>query len=354
MKKTFVNSALRAGSAPGTLRYLGKERTEPIKITVYEFDETQGVMTEISDVEECAKYITSPTVSWIKVVGIHNVDILRRIGEVFSIHPLVLEDLVNTANRPKYEAFENYLFMVTKVLWLNEKTDKIADEQISIIAGNNWVISFQEYERGIFKPLITRIMDIQGRIRKRGSDYLFYAIADTIVDHYFILFEQIDSIIEKLDVNLMTETDQEILDDIHKLKQNMVHIRRNIAPIRESVYQLMKDESPLINETTDVFIKDLYDHTIQAVDAVDSYREALGGMIDVYLSMTSFKMNEVMKVLTIIATIFIPLTFIAGIYGMNFDNMPELHWAWGYFAILVLMFGIGVALMFYFKVKKWF
>jgi len=281
------------------------------------------------------------------------VGIIEKIGKHFSIHPLILEDILHTGQRPKMEDFEDYIFLVVKMFYYDEKDDEIKMEQVSLLLGSNFVISFQEREGDIFDPIRERIRNHKGRIRMMKADYLGYALLDTIVDNYFIILEKVGENIENMEEELVTRPTPETLQTIHNLKRELIVLRKSIWPLREVVNSLERGESPLINEATGVYLRDVYDHTIQVIDTIETFRDMVSGMLDIYLSSISNKMNEVMKVLTIIATIFIPLTFVAGIYGMNFEFMPELKWHWGYFAALLVMVAVAVIMVFYFRRKRW-
>lgn len=280
-------------------------------------------------------------------------DVIEKLGKCFNVHPLTLEDILNTEQRPKAEDFDDYIFIVSKMLYYDEKEHLVRSEQVSIILGPNFLISFQEVEGDVFNSVRERLRKGKGRIRKAASDYLAYALIDAIVDHYFIILENFGEKIESLEDQLVTAPTQETLQSIHNMKREMILFRKQVWPLRELIAKLTKGETPLINESTHVYLRDVYDHTIQIIDTIESFRDILSGMLDIYLSTISNRMNEVMKVLTIIATIFIPLTFIAGIYGMNFKFMPELEWHWGYFLALLVMGIIALVMVFYFWKKEW-
>jgi magnesium transporter len=332
---------------------VGEKRAAEVQIAVIDYDEAQFQEKEAKTVEECFPFKDKPTVTWINVNGIHRVDVIEKIGKHFNIHPLVLEDILNTGQRPKMEDFGEYIYIVLKMLHYNDETNEIASEQMSLILGPNFVISFQEKEGDVFNPIRERIRNDKGRIRKMGSDYLAYALADAVVDNYFIILEKFGEKTEFLEEELVTNPTPETLQGIHNLKREMIFLRKSVWPLREVISGLERGESALIKKTTAIYLRDVYDHTIQVIDTVETLRDMISGMLDIYLSSISNKMNEVMKVLTIIATIFIPLTFIAGVYGMNFANMPELGWHWGYFVVLVVMLAIGVSMLIHFRRKKW-
>ena len=324
-----------------------------MKIRVIDYDESDLQEKEIVKIDECYPYKEKPTVTWINIDGIHDVDIIERIGKNYGVHPLLLEDIVNTEQRPKIEDFEDYLFLILKMLSFDEKQREIKIEQVSLVVGPNYVLSFQEKEGDVFDPLRDRIRRAKGRIRKMGADYLAYALLDAIVDGYFLILEKIGDKIEGLEENLISHPDTKILQAIHYLKREMIFLRRSVWPLREVISVMSRKESTLIKESTGIFLRDVYDHTIQVIDTIETYRDMVSGMLDTYLSSISNRMNEVMKVLTIFAAIFIPLTFVAGIYGMNFAFMPELGWKWGYFAALTVMASMAISMLIYFRRKKW-
>ena len=353
MPRLVKKRSKKVGLPPGTLVHIGEKKRERTTITILDYDERHLQEQEIKTVDECLPFKDKPTVTWIDVDGIHEVKILERLGDSFGLHPLVVEDVLNTDQRPKMEDFGDYIFIVLKMLYYNDKNDEIVTEQISLILGPNFVISFQEREGDVFDPIRERIRSEKGRIRKMGADYLAYALVDSIVDNYFIILEKLGEKIEFLEDELVTNPTPETLQAIHDLKREMIFLRKSVWPLREVVSGLERGESPLIQESTGIYLRDVYDHTIQVIDAVETFRDMLSGMLDIYLSSVSNRMNEVMKVLTIIATIFIPLTLIAGIYGMNFRYMPELEWPWAYPMLWLIMLGIGVLMLIYFRRKRW-
>jgi magnesium transporter len=292
-------------------------------------------------------------VTWINIDGIHEIDVIERLGRHFNLHPLALEDVVNTGQRPKLEDFADYLFVVLKMLAVAEEGSEITTEQLSVVLGSNWVLSFQENVGDVFDAIRERIRSNQGRIRKMGADYLVYCLIDAIVDNYFLVLERIGERIEEIEDEVVANPAPETLQALHQLKRQMIVLRKSVWPLREVISRLERWESPLISKATDIYLRDVYDHTIQVIDAVETFRDMLSGMLDIYLSSVSNRMNEVMKVLTIIATIFIPLTLVAGLYGMNFKYMPELEWPWSYPSVLLVMLAIGVVMLFYFRRKRW-
>ena len=354
MPRLFMKRAKqKVGLTPGTPVHIGEKKIEKVRIRVIDYDATQLEEKEATTIEECFPFKDKPTVTWINIDGLHDIELIEKIGKHFDLHPLVLEDIVNTEQRPKLEDFGNYIFLVLKMLYYDNKKNELEAEQVSLIFGSNFVISFQERVGKIFEPLRERIRKGKGRIRKSAADYLAYALVDSVVDNYFVILEQYGEGIEDIERELVTNSTQETLQAIRAFKKEVIFLRKSIWPLREVVNSFERGESSLINESTVIYLRDAYDHTIQIIDTVESYRDMLSGMMDIYLSSISNKMNEVMKVLTIFASIFIPLTFVAGLYGMNFQFMPELEWRWGYFAVVGFMVLVGISLAAYFKKKKW-
>jgi len=359
MPRLIKKSSKTIGLPPGSLVHVGDKRTAKVKITVIDYDEKNFEEKEVKKVEECFPFKEKPTVSWINVDGVHQVDIIEKIGKHFGLHPLVLEDIVNTGQRPKMEDFEDYIFIVLKMLYHSEKDNEIKAEQISLILGKNFVLSFQETEGDVFDFVRQRIKNSKGRIRKVGADYLAYALLDAIVDNYFIILEKIGEKVEVMEEELVSNPIPETLQAIHNMKREMIFLRKSVWPLREVISGLQRGESKLIHKSTNIYLRDMYDHTIQVIDTIETFRDMISGMLDIYMSSVSNKMNEVMKVLTIFAAIFIPLTFVAGLYGMNFNpgaspfNMPELNFYLGYPMALFAMAVIGVIMLIYFRRKKW-
>jgi magnesium transporter len=343
----------KAGLPPGTLVYTGEKQLEAVRITVIDYDEKCFQEKQVDHVEDCFQFKTTPTTTWINVDRLHDVKIVEELGARYDLHPLTLEDILHTGQRPKFEDLDSYLFAVLLMLDFDDDSQAVRSEQVSVVLGSNFVISFQESVGDVFEQIRERLRNAKGRIRKMGADYLMYALLDAVVDNYFGILEKFGERIEVLEEELIGDPSEPMLQKIHDLKQEMIFLRRSVWPLRELIGGLERSESELIQESTDVYLRDVYDHTIQVIDTVESFRDTVAGMLDIYLSSLSNRMNAVMKVLTIIATIFIPLTFIAGVYGMNFVNMPELKWRWGYPAVLLLMLVVAGLMVLYFKTKKW-
>ena len=354
MPRLIRKSRKKAGQSPGTLMHIGERRAESVRITVIDYDEQTYQEKELAKIEECLVFKTTPTTTWINIDGLHQMEIIEKIGKFFDLHPLILEDILNTNQRPKVEEYENCIFVVLKMLTYDEENRRIRTEQISLVLGANYVISFQESIGDVFGPVRERIKTGRVRIRKSGADYLLYALTDSIVDHYFVVLEKLADKIEALQEQVASDPSEKLLHNIHELKREMIYLRKSVWPVREMMNGLTRMENSLIKQTTEIFLRDVYDHAVQVIDTTETYREMVAGMLDVYLSSISNKMNSVMKVLTIIATIFIPLTFVAGIYGMNFEFMPELKWHWAYPAVWLVMATITLGMLFYFRNKRWF
>jgi len=353
MAKLVKKPSKKAGLPPGTLVHIGERKAEFVRITVIDYNEQNFQEKEVSAVEECFPFKTTPTVTWINIDGLHKIELIEKLGKEFDLHPLILEDILNTGQRPKFEDLGNNVFIVLKMLSYTDEKQTIQSEQISLAVGPNFVISFQESVRDVFEQVRDRIRNSKGRIRKMGSDYLAYVLLDAIVDNYFLILEKFGEKIEYMEEELVAEPTEKTLQQIHSLKREMIFLRKSVWPLRELINGLERSESSLIKESTDIYLRDVYDHTIQVIDTVETFRDMVSGMLDIYLSSISNKMNAVMKVLTIIATIFIPLTFIAGIYGMNFKYMPELEWRWAYPAVWLVMSAVTATMLIYFKKKRW-
>jgi len=353
MHNLFRKTSKKPGLPPGTLVYTGEKRDEKVGIALIDYDETQFQEKEAQTIEECFPFKDTPTVTWINIDGVHDVELIEKLGRHFDLHPLIMEDIVNTQQRPKMEDTGGYVFIVLRMLTYDDVAAEIKSEQISLVLGSNFVISFQESRGDVFEPVRDRIRKGKGRIRKMGADYLTYALLDAIVDNYFVALERLGEIIENAEDDLVQQPTPNTLRTIHSLKRDAIALRKSVWPLREVISNLTRSETPLISDSVDIYLRDVYDHIIQVVDNIESFRDMVSGMLDIYLSSLSNKMNEVMKVLTIFASIFIPLTFIAGVYGMNFAFMPELDWRWGYPAVLILMALAAVAMLIYFRRKKW-
>jgi magnesium transporter len=331
----------------------GEEKPEITRITLFDYDASRCEVREAISVEDCFPLKETSTVSWINVDSVHDADTLKRLGDAFNLHPLVLEDIFNTDQRPKLEDYGDYCYLVLKMLTYSGEA--IASEQVSLILGKNHVISFQEGGKpgDVFDPIRKRLRNGGGQIRKYGADFLVYSLMDAIVDQYFTILETISERIEDLEEEVVNDPRPETVNAIHHLRREMIYLRKSVWPLREVVNNLYRGELALVTPATQIYLRDLYDHTIRVIDTIETLRDLLSGILDIYLSSVSYRMNEVMKVLTIIATVFIPLTFIVGVYGMNFDFLPELHWHWSYPLLWGIMIGIVLVMLYYFRRKKW-
>jgi magnesium transporter len=353
MLKFLKRTSGKAGLPPGTLLHIGEEKTHDVNISIIDYDPGHVDEKARASIDDLIALKEKPSVTWININGIHDVAIIEAIGKAFNLHPLLLEDVMHTGQRPKMDDYETHLFIVLKMVKCQEDHEEIEVEQISIVVGSGYVISFQEWEGEMFNAIRDRIRSGKGRIRHMGSDYIAYALIDAVVDNYFLALERIGEIIDGFQDEVLTDPGPETLQEIQQAKRDMIFFRKSVWPLREAVSSLEREDSPLITESVRPYLRDIYDHTIQVIDTVETFRDLISGTLDVYLSSVSNRMNEVMKVLTIIATIFIPLTFIAGIYGMNFKYMPELEWRWGYFAIWGIVVLLAAVMLIGFKRKKW-
>ena len=353
MPKLIKKKSKKVGLPPGSIVHIGNKRDEKVKITIVDYSEAKFQEKEAKSVGECFSYKDKSTITWINIDGVHKIKVIEEIGKHFNLHPLILEDIVDTDQRPKIKDFGDYIFIILKMIYYDRNDNEMKAEQVSLILGKNYVISFQEREGDVFNPIRERIRNNIGRIRKAGTDYLVYSLIDAIVDNYFIIIEKLGEKIENLEDKMISRPKPANLRVIHKLRRDLIFLRKSVWPLREVISCLEKGESSLTLESTNVYFRDVYDHTIQVMDTVETLRDIISGMLDIYLSSASNRMNEIMKMLTIIATIFIPLTFITGIYGMNFQNMPEIKWLWGYPVVLLGMLIIGIVMVIYFKRKKW-
>jgi magnesium transporter len=342
-----------AGSSPGSVVYVGSEKTAPVSITRMRYSAQGSESPVVITPAECRPEPGQSGVVWYTVDGVHNVEILKTLGENFGLHPLVVEDIGNTTQRPKLEAFDQYYFLAAKMISYDAKTARVQTEHISLVYGEGFVLLFLQDPGDLFAPIRQRIESGKGRIRSNGADYLVYAIIDAVVDYYFHVLEEVGERLEKLEDEVVVRPTISTLRAIHHMKRELIALRRSIWPMREVVNVMVRDESSFVSSGVKIFLRDLYDHTVHVIDSVETMRDIITGTLDIYLSSVSNRLNEVMKVLTVMSSIFIPLTFIVGIYGMNFHYMPELEWHWGYPAVWVAMISISISLMMLFKRKKW-
>lgn len=351
------------GQVPGTAIHTGEQKLENVLMTVHDFDEDHYEVIPIQKIEKSEPYLQNKSKTWIQVRGLHDIDKLRTVWDYFSLHPLIQEDIVSVSQRPKVEQYPASVFVVMRMITpVTTKDDRLTlqTEQISIVLGSNYVLSFQESDENIFEPILKRLEMTTTRLRKFGPDYLAYALMDTIVDNYFHALDLIGESIERTEELVIDDPKQDHLQRIHTLRRDLIFLRKSVWSFRDGINSLIREDSPLISEEVKVFMRDVYDHIVQVIDTVETSREMVFSLFDMYMSGLSNRMNEVMKVLTIIATIFIPLTFIAGIYGMNFDsavspfNMPELGWYYGYPFSLLIMGFLSIGMIIFFRRKGWF
>lgn len=343
----------KTGLPPGSLVHIGEEKLAEPKVTVLHYSEDEYREIVVEDIEQPLPVKDAPGVAWINVEGISHAGTIEKIGQHFNLHPLLLEDIMNSDQRPKMEDYDDHLFVVLKKIYFDGDDVAIHAEQISMVLGPHFVITFHENSGSIFDPVRLMLKNGKGRIRKQGADYLMYSLIDVVVDNYFTVLETLGEKIESLEAKLIANPGAGTLKAMQALKSNTIYLRKVVWPLREVISAMERDQSPLIHKYTHVYLRDIYDHSIHIMDSIEAFRDTLAAMLDIYLSSISNRMNEIMKVLTIIATIFIPLTFIVGLYGMNFEYMPELKFRWGYPAVLLIMLAVSVFMIFYFKRKKW-
>ncbi len=345
---------IKAGLPSGSLVHAGEAKDHKIRISVIDYNKHKLQEKEVKKVEECFPFKKTSTVTWINVEGTRHPKVIAQLGEHFELHPLLLEDITNTQQRPKMDDYGSYIFIILKMLSYNEKKEAIVTEQVSIVLGHNFVISFQEGQEGdVFNSVRDRIRNSKGKIRQTRADYLTYMLIDAVVDNYFYILEKVGDGIERLEERIVQESSQDVSHSIHVLKRELIYLRKATWPLRDVISAVQRLESKLIHKSTRFYLRDVYDHTVQVIDTIETFRDILSGLLDVHFSGISNRLNEVMKVLTIIGTIFIPLTFITGIYGMNFDFMPEIGWKAGYFAALGVMAIVAGGMLLFFKKRKW-
>ncbi len=343
----------KVGKPPGSLIYLGPKKDVPISIKVIEYNQESFQESAPDSFTSDIKIQQEGKFTWIDVTGLHDIKLIENIGKAVNIHSLTLEDLLNVNQRPKIDIFHTYIYIVIQLLKFDEDHNTVESEQLSIILGSNYVITFLESPSDIFEVLKTRMRNHTGKIRNSSADYLAYAILDVVVDDYYDVIEKIGERIEAFEEILMLHPHKMQIQEIYSLKRELLQLRKAVWPIREIITKLDKDDTDIIKEKTTLYLRDLYDHSIQIIETAEIYRDLTSGLVDMYMSSTSHKLNEIIKVLTILSSIFIPLTFIAGVYGMNFKYMPELEWHYGYYLCLAAMGILAIMMIFYFKIKKW-
>ena len=354
MQRFLKRFSQKAGLPPGSLVHIGDPHTDEVKIKGIRYSETEFEEFAVPDNEALLHLQEMDGIIWLQVEGMHQPEKISALGEIFSLHILTQEDILNTGQRPKMEEFDNYLFLVGKILSFDEETSVVQEKHFCLVLMPHVILSFHEAGANIFATVKNRLQKPNGKIRKKSTDYLAYALFDAMVDNYFLVLEKIGAQIEELEEEILTEPSRESLEWLHFLKRELTVLRKSVWPIRDVINSLIRSDSDLILEDTLKYFMDIYDHTMQIIETLEAFRDVTASLFDIYLSGISNRMNAVMKVLTVIATIFIPLTFIVGIYGMNFSYMPELTWKWGYFVILAIMAILGTGMALYFKRKDWF
>lgn len=347
-----VHEPKEVGLPPGSLVHVGEKRDHKPVIEVIDYGPDHLVEREVENVAECAEYKDSDSVTWVNVTGVHEPKLVKEVGDRFGLHALLLEDVLNTRQRPKVEEYGDAVFVIARMIWYDSE-QQLRSEQVSFVLSDSFVLSFQELPGDVFTPLRERLRSKSGRIRSRGSDYLLYALLDMLVDNYFLVAEQVGVSIEELEERILSNYSSQTINDVHSLKREVINLQRVVWPLREVTSHLLRTEHSAFAEDTLLFLRDLHDHSVQVIETMQLSREMINGMVDLSMSQASNRMNEVMKVLTIIATIFIPLTFIAGIYGMNFEYMPELSWYYGYFLTLGVMVLVTAGMLVFFRRREW-
>lgn len=353
MIKSRAKNSDKSGLAPGSLIHIGDIHHPDTHLTLIDYSEHHCEQRSLSSLEDVLEYRNKDSITWVTIEGLADASIVKSIGKHFNIHPLVQEDILNTHQRPKLEEHEDYLYIVLKSLAPDNNQFDIAYEQVSLIVFKNFIFAFKEKTDSLFSLVSTRIENSHGRIRNLGSDYLMYSLLDTIVDQNFGVLDQLDETLAALEDDIFTDPTPTMLEKIHQIKLEVIKMRRYIAPVRDLSANLLRSESELIHSSTHLYLRDVHDHVMRIIESIETHRDILASLLDIYLSSVSSKLNEVMKILTIFSAIFIPLTFVAGIYGMNFKHMPELDWKWGYPSVWVAFITIAISLYFFFKRKGW-
>lgn len=353
-KRTRIKKTSKLGLAPGSAVFTGQQKMQSVKISVMQYREGELNEFEADGLDAIKAAIKKKNeTTWVNIDGLHDVELIRSIGSALNLHKLTIEDIVSVGQRPKIEEYDGYIFVILR-MFMSEDPKSVVDEQLSFVLSDNVLLTFQEVEGDVFNHVRTRIREGKGSIRSRGADYLLYALIDSVIDYYFLILENLGERLEDTETHVLEDPHPDVLREIHQMKREVLHLRRSVYPLREVISKFERLEEPVVGADTRVFIRDLYDHTIQVIESIEVFRDMASSMVDMYMNSISNNMNNVMKVLTIIATIFIPLTFIAGVYGMNFEHMPELAWRWGYVATWVIMILIAGLMVVYFKRKKWF
>ena len=351
--KLIKSRVKKVGLAPGELIPTNEKKPSKIALTLFDYDANKLVELQQASIQECLAYMATPGVTWINICGIDDTQTIEMVGRYFGLHPLLLEDITSRGQRSKLDDYKDTIYIVVKMLTYNNEKQETEDEQVSLVLGKNFVISFLESQNNIFAPVYERLRPSNSRIRQRDADFLCYTLIDCLVDNYFLTLEKVDQKLENLEEEVVKSPSPKTLQKIQHTRRELTLLRKSVWPMREVISNFRRIETPLIQESTKLYIHDVYDHTIQAIDTIESFRDIASGMLDIYQSNMTQRMNEIMKVLTVVSTLFVPLTFIASIYGMNFDHMPELHWEYGYYEVLGLMAALTVFMLYFFKRKGW-
>ncbi len=357
MARFFKKRTQNEGAVPGSLIFIGQRKMDQVRISVMDYNKENCTEATFDNIEEAIQFTHNNTVTWINIEGLHDTSFIEKVGKHFSIHSLVLEDILNTGQRSKFESIEDYMFITLKMLDLQEEQEDhemwISSEQVSMIVKDNFLITFQEQTGDVFEPVRDRIRNNRGRIRYSGCDYLAYVLLDSIVDNYIYLIEELGEGVEDLELNVLDSPEDDILEDINGYKRELNFLSKVIRPVRDTVINFTRTENESLQETTRIYLRDLQDLTLHSVESIDTYRELLNDYLNIYHTRVSNRLNDIMRVLTIFSAIFIPLTFLAGIYGTNFEYFPELSYKYSYFIFLGACFMIGIGMLFFFKRKKW-
>lgn len=354
MARFLKNRDKNMGQSPGSLIFIGTRKTDTTKAHIIDYDFYTNTEKDLTDIRDGAQYKKTDAVTWINISGLHDVEFIGSVGEVFGLHPLILEDILNTGQRPKIEDFDDYIFIVMKMIRFDPETQMVVNDQLSMVLCGNFLITFQEQPGDVFQPVRERIRRQKSRIRASGTDYLAYSLMDTLVDNYIGVIEHLGEQIEDLEEEILSGQDASVMEKINTFKRELNYLRKSIRPAKEAIFKLSRLESELLQEKTRPFLKDLEDLISQAAEAIETYRDLSTDQLNIYNSVMANKMNDIMKILTIFAAVFIPLTFIAGIYGTNFEYLPELKFRYSYFIFWAVMIVMGSGLLYYFKRKGWF
>ena len=331
---------------------VGDKSLLPTCLSILEYDALTYVEKDNVSIDECLEHMIDPPITWIQVYGLNDHSIIKELANRFKIHPLASEDILNTNQRPKLDVYQDQLFLTMRILLINER-GSLTDEQLCLIVGNHYLISFSKEKNEFFNMIKDKLRQSNQRIRTQGSDYLAYSIIDAVVDQYFSILESIDNQTVALEHDIMHASNPLLIQKIQKSRREMIFLRKSIWPLRDMVSQFEKIENPLVSHTTQLYLRDVYDHVIRIMDMIEGMKDMVGGMLDIHLSNINIRTNEIMKFLTIVSTIFVPLTFISSVYGMNFKNIPELNFKYGYPIALLVMLGIAARMLHYFRQKKW-